>query len=382
MMFKYAVLVILGGAAIFFGSVITNLEEPITNTWDFSNGNSVELADWPSNLDEEEYSPNLTGHSKVLLPDGVTLEGEFLRLTFYREGGHVKKILVSVMKGNKTATILQAKEIYKDLKLSTSRSQDRFLENMQQWELLVQKIPFLACRRINFPLVDLSIDPIVGTKDWQLNVSINVSRLPVTDEVVKFSQLLLTNEIGSDLLQKIDPQSRTVSGNTLLHESIANARNKTALELIESGAKIDSKGLVGQTPLYTAVLNGNFEIANELLLRNADINAKTANGTSMLHVVAKSQCKCDDLATAKWLFANGVDIDSVDRDGNTALHHANRRGNDQVARFLLKQGADSTLKNWRGNLASDEKPIKLFRPNDAPKADRSRPRTNPQPGTG
>lgn len=362
MIFDRSLLVICFCLAVVLAGLAASSDAQVANTWDFSRGNSIELVNWPDDS-REEYILGESQGTKLILPDGISLEGNFLWIKFQQRNSKVERIQIRLATGTRSVIAERAKEVFRDLKLFTlNGSGDDFLNNLEKWEELEERIPFLAARRINYPLIDLSIAPVVGVADWNLTVSINTTRLPVSMNIVKFSQALAAGEIDLALLEKIDPRSCAVSGDTLLHEAIALGRNDTAMALMERGADVTCEGVIGQTPLYTSILYGNFEMADELISRNANINAKTSDGHSMLHLVAKSHCKSDDLKTAKWLVQNGVDLNSVDQYGNTALHYAIRKGNEQISQYLVEVGADTTIKNHRGNLASEENPFELLRP--------------------
>ncbi|MEZ5288008.1 MAG: ankyrin repeat domain-containing protein [Vicinamibacterales bacterium] len=55
------------------------------------------------------------------------------------------------------------------------------------------------------------------------------------------------------------------------------------------------------------------------------------------------------LAAVKFLIEEvGVDVNAVDDDGNTAVHHAASRGDNEMILYLVSQGADVTRVNRRG----------------------------------
>jgi ankyrin repeat protein len=49
----------------------------------------------------------------------------------------------------------------------------------------------------------------------------------------------------------------------------------------------------------------------------------------------------------------GADVNAVDHEGNTALHHAAARGDNEMIRYLVAQGADVTRFNREGNSTAD-----------------------------
>jgi ankyrin repeat protein len=49
----------------------------------------------------------------------------------------------------------------------------------------------------------------------------------------------------------------------------------------------------------------------------------------------------------------GADIDAINEEGNTALHHALQMGHFDVARLLIGRRADQSLRNDAGKLPRD-----------------------------
>jgi ankyrin repeat protein len=83
----------------------------------------------------------------------------------------------------------------------------------------------------------------------------------------------------------------------------------------------------------------------------APINPTTyvdSNGDSLLHIASAA----GDLRTVELLVSAGVDIDLLGDMDNTALHYAKSKGHEDVAKFLIGHGANTTLENRFGELAS------------------------------
>jgi ankyrin repeat protein len=60
------------------------------------------------------------------------------------------------------------------------------------------------------------------------------------------------------------------------------------------------------------------------------------------------------LAAVKFLIEElGADVNAVDHDGNTALHHAAARGDVEMILYLVSRGADPTLINREGQSTAD-----------------------------
>ena len=59
------------------------------------------------------------------------------------------------------------------------------------------------------------------------------------------------------------------------------------------------------------------------------------------------------LKPVRELVKKGADVNAVDLNGWTALHHAARGGYSKVVAFLVSEGADLGAKNNRGKTALD-----------------------------
>jgi ankyrin repeat protein len=91
---------------------------------------------------------------------------------------------------------------------------------------------------------------------------------------------------------------------------------------------------------YCANIDGVMKVNDD----SVDIN----NGT-VLHVVAQYRNFSD---LFDYFMAHGANMDSVDDDGETALHKCARWGNKVIMEKLLSYGACSTITNNKGELAS------------------------------
>jgi ankyrin repeat protein len=69
---------------------------------------------------------------------------------------------------------------------------------------------------------------------------------------------------------------------------------------------------------------------------------------TILHVA----CRCGWINIAKYLMANGADINTHDRFGDTPLHNAACCGYFEVVKCLLDSGADNLAINNRGHTAA------------------------------
>ncbi|CAG7941765.1 unnamed protein product [Penicillium nalgiovense] len=141
----------------------------------------------------------------------------------------------------------------------------------------------------------------------------------------------------------VDPNLTSHRG-SLLHlaaETAHNNREAVARVLIEKGANIESmEG--GETPLQVACGSGSVEVARCLIESGARLDTRGRSGSSLLHRAT------NEVKTVKLLVEKGADIEVEDEQGETPLHRACWNGRAETAAFLLDQGADIEARSLSG----------------------------------
>ncbi len=126
---------------------------------------------------------------------------------------------------------------------------------------------------------------------------------------------------------------------TPLHIASARGDEEMVDLLLSKGADVNIQSSSGY-PLHRAVNGGNTNIIRKLLKAGADINAViTSLGWTPLHQAASS----GRFEAAEVLVEKGINLNTVDKFGATALHYAVRSGDREagkVAVLLLKSGAE------------------------------------------
>lgn len=117
-------------------------------------------------------------------------------------------------------------------------------------------------------------------------------------------------------------------------------------ELLKSGANPNVRDDEQRTPLHQAVLGNSVGLIGLLLESGADLNAKDNQGFTALHFAAQEFLP----EIVRILVGRGADPNAVDEDGNSVLHRAifSGRGRDEIARFLLENGARPDGANHEG----------------------------------
>ena len=158
-----------------------------------------------------------------------------------------------------------------------------------------------------------------------------------------------------------DPNLGLGSGETLLMRCAHTGDPRAVRALLAHGADVDAaEPARGQTALMWAAANRQAAAARVLLAHGADVDARTravrqfrgtgarsttspqgaawfdAGGFTALLFAARH----GDLESARALLAAGADVDDGAADGNRALVVAAMSGHENLAAFLLEQGAD------------------------------------------
>ena len=155
-------------------------------------------------------------------------------------------------------------------------------------------------------------------------------------------ELLLNN--------KADVQMKSRDGFAPIHL----AGNKDIAQLLsDHGAELDTKGYEDRTPLHQAAMRNRNDIVEWLCAKGVKVNTVDSDGHTPL-TIAISQptgtegARRNSIETIRILLRYGADVSYRNKEGQTILHDAVRRGREDIVDLLLRHGADINAKDKYG----------------------------------
>lgn len=139
----------------------------------------------------------------------------------------------------------------------------------------------------------------------------------------------------------------------VLHLAAGQGCLEVLKALIEHGVEVDATDGNDWTALHHAAKYGQAEAIGMLLEAGGNIKAKGVAGGNPLHVAAA----CLSVESALVLLRHGAQVNSRASSPSTPLHCAaflaGKQGAAEMVDFLLRSGADETIKNEDGFSAAD-----------------------------
>ena len=113
---------------------------------------------------------------------------------------------------------------------------------------------------------------------------------------------------------------------------------------------INQKNSKGYNALLYSAFRGNLEILNKLIELGADISITNASGLNALHLAAQGNYPH---IIVNLIEKYGMDVNSRDNKGNTALHWGVYKNNRQAVDYLIYFNVDTNLKDNDDETALD-----------------------------
>ncbi|WCJ18341.1 Potassium channel AKT2/3 [Euphorbia peplus] len=169
------------------------------------------------------------------------------------------------------------------------------------------------------------------------NMGFNLLSVASTGNAVFLEELLKA---------KLDPDIGDSKGRTPLHIAASKGHEDCVSALLRHGCNIHLKDVNGNTALWEA-LSSKQQSIFRLLYHFVSISDSHAAG-NLLCTAAKR----NDLSMMNELLKHGLDVDSKDRQGNTAMQIAMEQNYVDMVDLLVKNGADVTALNSSGTFPS------------------------------
>ena len=134
----------------------------------------------------------------------------------------------------------------------------------------------------------------------------------------------------------------------LINACWSNNIHEVACILSTGFVSVDCEGPDGATSLCVAVCHSSNDVVNLLIQRCADpnkpINKKWMGKRGVTPLISAA----DNLEGAKLLLQAGAKPNTADESGNTPLHGASLRGNQEMVELLMDRGANPNVMDVNG----------------------------------
>ncbi|KAF3331954.1 potassium channel AKT2-like isoform X1 [Carex littledalei] len=225
----------------------------------------------------------------------------------------------------------RSKTICQLLRLKQSTLKEA-MRSKQEDSIIIMK-NFLK-RQIDFK--DVSIEDLVGENEVcdETNIPCNLLTVTATGNSAFLEDLL---KVG------MDPNISDSKGRTPLHIAALKGYENCVMVLLKHSCNVNIQDNNGNTPLWLAITSKHHKIFN--ILHHFERVSNPCVTGDLLCLATKR----NDLETLKDLLKHGLEIDSVNHKGLTALRVALTEDNVEMVKYLVVNGANiekANLRKW------------------------------------
>jgi hypothetical protein len=149
---------------------------------------------------------------------------------------------------------------------------------------------------------------------------------------------------------KVNVRDKAHGGLSPLHAAVENGNIEIIQFLLDSGAKVNIRDFQKRTPLMMMDDDATEEIFDLLIRYGAKVQLVDGEKNNVLHHFVEN---ADDEDIVRLLINHGVDVNAVNKSGETALMIASKNGNPDDVKALLESGADVARQDQENNTAWD-----------------------------
>lgn len=177
-------------------------------------------------------------------------------------------------------------------------------------------------------LKDLNIGDLIaesGEEDGDPNMSVNLLTVASTGNAAFLDELLKA---------RLDPDIGDSKGRTPLHIAASKGHEECVLVLLKHASNVHLRDMNGNTALWEAISSKHHSIFRILYHCTAISDPYTAG--DLLCTAAKRK----DMSVMEELVKYGLNVDSKDRHGRTAIEIAMAENNVEMVNILVMNGSD------------------------------------------
>ena len=234
--------------------------------------------------------------------------------------------------------------------LDTAKSKIDINEKDQYGRTAIQNSTILGYKEMSEVLLEYGAD-INSTDDHNRNVifdALSFGNKNFINKLLEYNDLELNN---------IDDTQ-----NTIMHHPQVLQDDDNAIKLLQAGADATIKNKDGETFLCKTALRGieAKHIIDIAIEKGNDVNSRVKHNNSILMEIVSASAKLTEeekqrrkslLDIAKVFLKQGIDINAINDNNETALFNAIKKADIELVKFLLSAGIDTNIINKNGETA-------------------------------
>ncbi|KAH9502192.1 hypothetical protein Btru_070354 [Bulinus truncatus] len=184
------------------------------------------------------------------------------------------------------------------------------------------------------------------SKPKRMKLNLDINRTDKNQETALFKAAAFgrTNNVKILIKSNCDVNIPTLDKQTALLIAVSKGFDKISEMLLHAGAKFNLRSNCGRSVLELTVKNNCYKSFVLLTQADANIHLKSNFGGNWLHYVP-------NMAIAKYLVENKIDINQRDQLGRSPLYMAIKRRKTDLVHFLLNKGANVNAVTSTSNTA-------------------------------